>query len=254
MAFYITVLGILLNFETIILIFLKSYVYYPMILRSPTNPFEDVLAGNLFSQFSVSTTVLLVVILDMKFYWYIIFAFIYGIIEECFLALGIYKHNWYRTWITIVMLPLAFFIAKIMYKKVQKGMKPVLYYVYIYIGLFSLYVVTLLWGLQVFGFIAFNTTVLRDPVNSRYFIGLFLVFLPPSIGLMIVYFSKLKRLWKASLILLLYAVYYISCRYNLVWIKQGLFFPVSTLTIVWMYLSILILDKLYGGCGKTDFK
>jgi len=37
-AFYLTILGITLNFETIILIFMKAYAYYPMILKNPPSP------------------------------------------------------------------------------------------------------------------------------------------------------------------------------------------------------------------------
>ena len=127
-AFYLTILGIVLSFETMIMIFLKSYSYYPMILKNPLYPFDDSLAGNLFSQFSIAATILLVVTLNLKYYWHFIFAGIYGLIEAMFLALGIYSHNWYRTWITIVILSIAFWIAKKMHKLILHGIKPVFYY------------------------------------------------------------------------------------------------------------------------------
>lgn len=251
-AFYLTILGISLNFETMILIFFKAYAYYPMIIQNHSNPFDDVLAGNLFSQFSVAATILLVVVLNLKYYWYIILAFIYGIIEEWFLALGIYSHNWYRTWMTVVILPFAFWLSKKIYTKILQGIKPVLYYVYIFLGLFSLYVVTILWGLQVSGYLAFSTTVLHDPINSRYFIALALFFIPPSLAMMLIYFSRLKLRWKALIISVLYALYYIGYMLNLVWIKEGWFLLVTTVTIFWMYLSIFILDRLYGGLNNNS--
>ena len=47
-ALYITILGMTLNFESIIFIFMKAYDYYPMIIQS--SPFDDKLAGSLFSE------------------------------------------------------------------------------------------------------------------------------------------------------------------------------------------------------------
>ena len=37
-AFYLTLLGIVLNFETTIFIFLDAYAYYPMIIKNPPMP------------------------------------------------------------------------------------------------------------------------------------------------------------------------------------------------------------------------
>lgn len=180
-AFFITVSGMTLNFETLILIFMKAYAYYPMIIKNSPNPFNDVLAGNLFSQFSISASTLLAVVLNLKYHWYLILAAIYGFIEEGFLALGVYKHNWYQTWMTVVMAPFSLWIAKKMYEKIIKGVKPVFYYAYIYFGLFTLYVITLLWGLHLSGYVEFSKTVFKDPINSVYFLILAIFFIPPSI-------------------------------------------------------------------------
>src|SRR6266511_5319082 len=67
-AFYLTVVGIVLHFETIIFIFMKAYNYYPMILKNPPMPSDDMLLGNLFSQSSVSATALLVAVFNLRFY------------------------------------------------------------------------------------------------------------------------------------------------------------------------------------------
>jgi hypothetical protein len=45
----------------------------------------------------------------------------------------------------------------------------------------------------------------------------------------------------------LYIIYYIGYRLNLIWIKEGWFLPVSTANIFGMYLTLVILDRLYGG-------
>lgn len=244
-AFYLTILGIVLNFEVVNLIFMKAYSYYPMILKNPPIPFDNVLAGNVFSQCSIAATVLLVVVLNLKYYWFFIFAGIYGLIEELFLALGIYSHNWYRTWMTVVMIPLAFWIAKKMYVKVIRGIKPIFYYIYIFLALFPLNIAILTWGLMLLRLQEFSRAVLPDPIMSRH--SLVLVhFLILSISMMLKYFLRTKWIRKSMIIVVLYAMYFVGYKLNLILIKEGWFLPVSTVSILWMYLSIFIIDKLYG--------
>ena len=246
-AFYLTVAGITLSFETIILIFLKSYAYYPKILKNPPMPFDDILAGNLFSQFSVAATVLLVTVLNLNYYWFFIFAGMYGIIEETFLALGIYSHNWYRTWMTVTMLPLAFWSGKYMYSKLNNGIKPIFYYVYILFALFPLYIIAFNWILMLLRLRTFNYFVLPDPVMSPYFLALIHFFLL-AIPIMFIHFYKVKLQlhWKVIVILMLYAIDYVGYKSGLIVIKDGWFLPISTLSIFWIYASVFIADKLYG--------
>jgi hypothetical protein len=251
-AFYLTVVGIVLHFETTIFIFMKAYNYYPMILKNPPMPIDDMLLGNLFSQTSVSATALLVAVLNLKYYWYFIFAVIYGIIQELFVALGIYNHNWYRTWMTVVSLPIYFWIAKKMYEKITSGIKPLFYYGYIYLGLFILSSATLTHILfMITRHEDFNTTLLPDPVNSR-FIILWIHFHLLAIPIMLMYFLRFKLIWKALVILVLYILYYIGYKLNLIWIKEGWFLTVSTVTIFGMYLSVFILDRLYDQTEKRS--
>jgi len=246
-AFYLTITGIVLTFETIILFFMKAYVYYPMIIQNPPRPFDNVLAGNLFSQFSVGASALLVVVLNFKSYWFFIFGVIYGIIEELFLALGIYQHNWYRTWMTVLGIPLFIWVVKKMYVKLLQGIKPTYYYVYIFFALYTCNVITLIWGVfMLFRIQDFNTTLISDPEVSRLY-GALGHFLLLSISIMLIYFLRLKWIWKALVILFLYAIYFIGYKLNLVLIKEGWFLLVSTISIIWMYLSVFILDKLFGG-------
>ena len=251
-AFYLTITGIVLTFETIILFFMKAYIYYPMILKSPPRPFDDVLAGNLFSQFSVGASALLVVILNLKSYWFFIFGVIYGIIEELFLALGIYQHNWYQTWMTVTGIPVFCWVVKKMYVKLLHGIKPKYYYGYIFFALYTCNVITLIWGVfMLFRIQDFNTTLISDPEVSRLY-GALGHFLLLSISIMLIYFLRLKWIWKALVILFLYTIYYIGYKLNLVLIKEGWFLLVSTISIIWTYLSVFILDKLYGGPKKKS--
>jgi len=249
-AFYLTVTGIVLTFETTILFFLKAYVYYPMILKNPPRPFDDVLAGNLFSQFSVGASALLVVVLNFKSYWFFLFGLIYGVIEELFMDLGIYRHNWYQTWMTVIGIPLFFWVVKIMYVKAIKRIKPAFYYGYIFFALYTCNVITLIWGIfMLFRLQDFNTTLISDPEVSRLY-GALGHFYLLSISIMLMHFLRFKWIWKALIILFLYAIYYIGYKLNIILIKEGWFLSVATISIFWTYLSVLIIDRLYGGLPK----
>lgn len=248
-AFYLTVLGIVLYFETVIFLFLKSYYYYPMIIKNQPMSVDDALMGNLFSQTSVAATTLLVTVFDLNLYWYIIFAVIYGLIEELFLHLGIYSHNWYQTWMTVVGLPVLFWVAKTMYGKIKTGVNPVVYYVYIYLGVFMLNSPTLTHALILARYMNFSTTLFSDPVSSRFFI-FYIHYHVLFIPILLFHFLRSKFIWKALLILMIYIVYYIGYKTNLIWIREGWFLPVSTANIFEMYLSVFVLDKLYKYRGR----
>lgn len=252
-AFYLTVLGIVLSFETTILIFLKAYTYYPKIIQNPPLPFDDVLAGNLFSQFSVSATALLVTVFNLNYYWFFIFAGIYGIIEESFLALGIYSQNWYQTWMTVILLPVFFLISKKVHMKITQGINPMFYYGFIFLALFPLNIVAITWVFMLLRLQEFNMSVLPDPIMSRHFLVLVYFFLL-SIPMMLIYFLRVKWFWKAIVILVLYIFYYIVYKLNYIWIKEGWFLLVSTVSILWMYLSVFIMDRLYKKENGVFFK
>lgn len=249
LAFYLTLIGIVLHYETTIFIFFKAYAYYPMILKNPPMPVDDMLMGNLFSQTSIAAAALLLAVLNLKYYWYVIFALTYGVLEELFLALGIYSHNWYQTWMTVFGLLIYFWVANWMHKKIIRGMKPLLYYIYVYLALFLPNSATLTHALIITRYQEFNTTLLVDPVNSRFLI-FWLHFHVLSIPIMLMYFARFKFIWKSLVVLMLYTVYYISYKLNLIWIKEGWFMPVATANIWEMYLSVFIIDRLYGKTSK----
>ena len=241
-ALYCTVSGMTFAFEIIIFTLLKSYNYYPMII--PESQYDDAFVGNLFSQFSVSATALLIAVLDLKFYWFFIFAGAYGIIEELFLYLGIYKHYWYQTWMTIVGLVLLFWIAKRMYKSSLTYIGRIWRYVYIFFGLITLHENTM-WSFRtLLGIHTFSENYFKDIGTSLGLLsGLYMLLL--SIIIMIIYFLKLKNKWKAIVILALYIAHYIASKLNLMYYKEGWFFIFTTIAIFSMYLYVYVLDKLY---------
>jgi hypothetical protein len=243
LALYLTIIGIVFGFETIIFCFLKAYNYYPMIIQ--TSGFDDGLAGNIFSQLSVSITALLIAILNLKYYWYFLFSGIYCVIEELFLALGIYKHHWYRTWMTFVSLILLFWIVKKIYVQALKSIGNVLRYTYIFFGLFTLHTPLITWGsFKLTGYQTFNPNIFPDHVLS--YMTLFVInFILLSNTIMIIYFLKLKWRWKMTVIFALYIAYYITYKLNYIYVKDGWFLIFTTAEIFGAYLFVFILDRLY---------
>lgn len=242
-AFYLTLVGLVLFFETLILIVFKAYNYYPMIIL--TSPFDDVLAGNLFSQFSVAATALLVAVFNLKYYWIFILSGIYGLIEELFLALGIYSHNWYRTWMTVVSLIIYFWWAKKNYLKSLAGIKPLRCYFYIFIGLFPLNVITLLWGFILSGYQNYTINFIPDPVGSPYVVSV-LYYMLVAITMELIYFLKLNWIWKSTVILAIYGINYLAYTLHIFYFFNiGWFLIFSTVFILSMYLSVVFLDRLF---------
>lgn len=243
-AFFITVFGITLAVETPLLIFMHAYTYSPLIFTKTGNPFDDVLAGNLFSQLAITASLLFVTVLKLKPYWYFIFAAAYGLVEELFLGLGIYSHIWYRTWITVLMLPPAFVLIKLMYMKFRQGFRPLFYYGYILFALFPINI-AIHFPLMLTRIQDLNYHVLADPMMSRHFIVLVLFFVL-SVSLMWAYFADLKWHLKTIVFATLEILYYFAYKMDLINIKEGWFLPVSLLTVFIMYCSIALLDRLYG--------
>ena len=241
---YFILAGIVLTFETMILIFGKAYAYYPMLLQTSPDPFDRVLAGNLFSQFSVAATALLVAILDLDFRWSLLLAAAYGLIEELFLALGIYSHNWYRTWMTVLGLLLYFQLAKTLAAFLLRSVRPVAFYGCIFFGLFPLYVVTIVWAFMVSGHLSFSTAIMSDPVNSRYVLLLALYAAPGGAATMYLYYSRPSRLRKALAVAALSLVYTVGVKLGLIIIPAGWFLPVTAATTAWAYLSVAFMDWL----------
>ncbi|KIL39842.1 membrane protein [Gordoniibacillus kamchatkensis] len=244
-AFYLTLCGMeVLFFETVVFLLTRAYDYAPKIIQ--TQPFDDNLLGKVFSQLSVSATALLVAVFRLKFFWILTLSVIYALIENLFLALGVYSHNWYRTWMTPIALIAFFWGAKTYYAALLKGPKPFAHYLNIFTGLFPMFVLTILWVFSLSGYQNYIASAFPDPVIYRILISTW-YFIAVSIPMMLIYFLKLTWRWKAAVIIALHGVNYLAYKkWNLLWFKDEWWYLIfSTVTIVWMYFSVLLLDYLY---------
>lgn len=251
LAFYITITGLTFAFEMIIVV-LNAYQYFPKaippyISQTPAQYlFNDSIIGNYFSQFSISATALLIAVYNLNYYWFLAFAGAYCIIEEFFLELGIYTQNWYRTWMTFVLMLLLFWVVKKIYdSSYNKHIKRVWRYLYIFFGLYSLHVHTM-WFFELLGIHNFGRSFeFTLDEGGRIIIIVIIYTLVVGSIIMAVYFMKSKWWWKATVILLLYIAHYTAAKLGLMIYKEGWFTPFTTIAIFSMYLYTYILDKLY---------
>jgi hypothetical protein len=245
-AFYITLTGMTLWLETFLLIFFKAYAYYPHIVTDPAHAYDDILAGNLFSQFSVGASMLMVAVLRLKPRWYVALALAYGGIEALFVALGVYQHGWYQTWYTVALLPFVFWLARKMYDRLREGLRPLFYYAYVSFSLFALVTITLWWGLELADIQAGTDTLLANNAEAGKYGLAVAAHLVISTVLLAAYFGGIPWRWKALVMTALFMSYAGVYRAGLLIIRDGWLLPVSAAVILTTYAAIALEDRLYG--------
>lgn len=249
-AFYLTIVGPPLFLETMVLIFFDAYVYYPMIiLNTNVDPFNDVLVGNLFSQFGVASSALLIAVLRKPFYWNVVVAFLYCVVEELFKMINIYQQYWWKTWMTFIGLVIFFTLTKWMYANLVKGLRPIFYYSYIKLGMFSICTILLLWGiLDLSGLMRFTDALFSNPKLSRY--GLYVIFFSICYPIMIWAYVQQQWIRKFAASALVGAIIYTGYKYELLIFREGWFWQTSIFMILWTYIAVWGLDTLYGKKAK----
>lgn len=242
-AYYLSLTGAAFHVEVFLMNMMKAYTYYPMII--PNAPFDDSLVGDVFSQISVAATALLVCILKLRVRWILLLVLLYGLVEGLFLALGIYSHNWYRTWMTLVLLAFYFFLSQKLYERMLKRMRPPVLYALVVAGLFPMYIVTVAWAFILAGYQNFSLTLLPDPNASRSLLVM-LHFALLTGSMMYIRYGKPARYWSAAIVLCHYGLNYLLSKYNLMYFHSGGWYLIyTTATMLWNYFSIVILDRLY---------
>lgn len=241
LGLYLSVSGFVFSLEMAVYSYLKAYTYYPMIF--PQSPPDDCIAGNLFSQFSIAATGLLIGVYNLRYYWIIFFAGVYGGIEYLFLRLGIYQQNWYRTWMTVLGLMLLFWLFKTVYRKALSHIAPFLRYMYAFYGLLALHQHLIIWPMRLTGIRTFSESFLPDGEKSMVVLTT-LNLLVMAVTMLAVCFTRIRWRWKAPAFVGLYAYHFLLAKYGLVHLKPGWFFITASLCIWSIYLFTCLMDKL----------
>lgn len=241
LGFFISVLGLSFLIETIIYIFLRAYEYYPNII--PNSPKNDGVAGNIISQFSISTASLLICVFNISFKGTALIVVIFYFIEILFLDLGIYETFWYRPWITSIGLITFFTFVKRWYKAFLIRNSGKMHYLTVIPGVITLFLLTTNWITILTGHVVVKPDILIDP-----FISHAVVAIPKYlIQINMVYFLRRYNanwLWNAAVIafiLLVDAVLYYT---NIVYVKEGWLFIYSGISIFTLYFYVHLMQKL----------
>lgn len=254
---FFTLLGSTVLFEIIFMSINKSYTYDPKILPESWNHFKvphptyythnESIIGNYFSQLSVSATAVLLAARELKVRWYVISILAYCLIEEWFLYLGIYKHNWYQTWMTCAGLAILFFVTKAMYANIRKGSGRILHFTYLLFGVFGIHpLISPGWFMYLLGVQTFATSWFGGDyaANSGFFYAFLAMIQAPLV--IAAYTLKPKWSWHILVVCFLFVQHYILYKLNIntfqYWWGFGVYFTTWTLGL---YLGTYMLDKLY---------
>jgi hypothetical protein len=110
-ALYLTMAGAAYLFELVILVLFDSYRYYPGLLA---NPYLDSLVGAVASNaFVVPAAAVAAAAFRLRPPGLLLVVAAIVAIEESFLALGIYRHNWWHTGYTAFFLLAGFVLARL---------------------------------------------------------------------------------------------------------------------------------------------
>jgi len=133
---YFIISGLAYIVDYITLIIFQGYDYKPNLLKSF---WFDSTVGSIVSQgFAIPTAASIIAAFYYPFVTIILITILLIGIEEFFIKFNLYDHHWWRTWITFILLPICFYLAKFCYKKLKNPTKAVQYItMYLTISVYS---------------------------------------------------------------------------------------------------------------------
>lgn len=122
-------------FEYFVLNLFQGYRYKPRILKK--NYPDNILGAILSQAIFVPFTAIFITAFQLGWKIKIAFGIYFGLIENLFIRLKIYKHYWWKTMYTVILIPCYFYISDQWYKYIKNGTPIVLF-----ISLFNCIMVT----------------------------------------------------------------------------------------------------------------
>jgi hypothetical protein len=238
-AFTFATLGLVYHIESILVVSFNSYSYYPKLID---DLFQDTVLGNIFSQVSISSTSALTIVYGLSFRWYVIFAFIYFLIEELFVKLGIYQHFWYKSIFTLIGFVPLFWFVKYWYNKLIESSKYYIHYITLYCSTTAVMgnIIVLpmkLLRIQVFT-VNFYDDFSKNHTATFAIYGFFLTNI-----LINLYRWRLQPIWKGIIFTLLFFIQYILYMSGIIYIKNGWFIVATLADLLGVYFFIVIFDR-----------
>lgn len=110
LAVYFLTMGLAFLMEYIVLILGDAYSYYPRFFT--VQWYDDVFGSSISQAFFIPSVLMATAAFRVPIKWVVlIIGAIFGI-EEFFLWLGIYEHNWWKSWYTTIILFVSVFVIK----------------------------------------------------------------------------------------------------------------------------------------------
>jgi hypothetical protein len=248
-AFLLSVFGFTVILESILVVWLEAYRYYPKIV---SDTFQDAVFGNIFSQISLSSTAVLLIVYNLSYIWYFILPLLYYFIEELFLSLGIYNHAWYKSFYTIIGLILLFELVKKWHSKLINSNKYFINYLTLFLASFALNAITITMSLKLLGIQIFKANFFVEVSKNHTAINLIYQFVLINI-LINLYKYRLHRIRKVIIWLLLYIGQYLLFKTGILYIRDEWFFVVTIFDFLGCYTYIAVLDHwLHKETTTTD--
>ncbi|MDR3562097.1 MAG: hypothetical protein P4N59_11775 [Negativicutes bacterium] len=250
-GFGLAVLGTTFHAEFTLLVAFNAYRYFPKIFN---DSFLDSVFGNYVSQISVATSVMLAIIYRIPVMCNLIIAGIYFLIDILFVELGVYRHLWYKSWYSFVLVVLSLLVANKWYRRLLNHPNPFLYYLTLYLGaraLFSLAIVfKYFFSLEIINKFVFE----ESPRNQAFYIILYDSMW--IIIMMIIHSLNIKWLWKGIFFVFLFIIQYILIKTaGIITVKNGWFLLITLLNIFGSYIAVVVMDYFVRkGIANTQTK
>jgi hypothetical protein len=240
-AFMLAILLFVEFIELGLLTSTNAYRYFPKLVK---DPFLDSAFATYFSQVSLTSTAVLVTVFKLRYPWYFIFAVLYYLIEVLFLRLGIYQHHWYQSWFTFAGCIPFFWLVRKWYDKMLDKPNSFLYFSTVFLGAYSVYSFMPALPFYVFRIYSINFHVFSEYYRNQA-IALML-YLSIIFALMVLlYIWKTNLIWKVVIFACLFGAQYLMVKIGIMYIKDGWFFIVTTITLLGSYFSVLLIDNLF---------
>ncbi len=241
-AFWAAVLGLTYALEVVLMFGLKAYTYQPLIAQ---DKIQDSIIGNFFSQFSVSSSAVLICVYGLPFYWRIGFSIAYYLIDLYFTHIGIYTHNWYLSIFTLA----GFFMYSLLISKwyallLENKSQQLLTNASLFLAAFATGGNSIITTLNLAGIQMFILPVSNQIVSNHLYGSLLY---GPALVLIFIILRRVKArpCWKVLVLPILFCVQYWLYAIGFMKVKEGWFIIAALLDILGYCAWVAVLDRLF---------
>lgn len=243
LAFFFAVLGMTYFMEVILMLVTNAYAYYPKIA---TDSFHESLIGNFFSQYSVSASAVLIAAFGLKARWQIVFSIAYFLIDVLFVRLGIYAHNWYKSWYTLAGFFAYSWIVKKWYGKVFMHPSRLIYFATLFLSTFAIGGNAIGTTLNFLEIRRFGLGLFDQPTRDNTAVSVIYDSIMVAAVMIPLYRLKSQPVYKCLIFLMMFVIEYVLYRAGVIIVKPGWFAAGSMIAVFGNYAITGMVDRSLG--------